>query len=402
MKYDVAVIGGGAAGMMAAGTAAGNRSVILIEQNDKLGKKLYLTGKGRCNITNNSTIEDVIKNTVVNGRFLRNSLYKFAPEAVIRFFESKGLKTVTERGDRVFPLSGKSSDVNKVLTRYLEEQNVFVQTGRVTALKKQGDSFFISTENSEILAEKVIIATGGRSYSSTGSTGDGYALAAEFGHTIISPKPSLVPLIVVPEWKSKIGRLNLRNIRIKISAGDKQLFTAFGEMEINDNSVSGPVILSASSQLRSVKGLQLSIDLKPALSEQQLDARLIRDLEKKENETLDDLLPGLIPLKLRAVILEESGLSADLKCSSINRQKRKQLVKSLKNLNLKLVDFGPFREAIITSGGVAVKEINPMTMESRLIAGLYFAGEVIDVDALTGGFNLQIAWSTGFTAGSSC
>jgi predicted Rossmann fold flavoprotein len=403
LNYDVVVIGGGPAGMMAAGKAAANsRSVLLIEKNSKLGMKLYLTGKGRCNITNNTSVEQVIDNIIVNGKFLRNVLYKFTPEDVINFFEENGLKTKIERGNRIFPVSDKSSDVIKILQRYLTKNKVEVKTGTVTDLVRSGERFTISVGQEQLTADKVVIATGGLSYSSTGSTGDGYLLAERFGHTIIQQKPSLVPMNISTLSNAKIGRLNLRNISIKIISDKDVIYTDFGEMEIMDSIVSGPVILSASSYLRSVKNCMLTIDLKPALSEKKLDARLIREFEKGSGSNIGAILNRLIPIKLKEIILEKSQIDPNNNCGTINKQKRKRLLFNLKNLSLKIDGFRPFKEAIITSGGVSVKEIDPGTMESKLAEGLFFAGEVIDADALTGGFNLQIAWSTGYSAGINC
>ena len=403
MIFDLAVIGGGPAGMMAAATAAArSKSVILLDKNPKLGKKLFLTGKGRCNLTNRASVQKVIENTTVNGKFLRNTLHKFTPEDVIKFFESNGLKISTERGNRVFPASGKSSDVIKVLTKLLTNNQVLIKQNEVKRLERRGHNFHIYLEKEPVQAHQVVIATGGMSYPSTGSDGSGYRLAAELGHTIIPQKPSLVPLLINPGWNSSIGRLNLKHVSIRIIKGNKQIYKDFGEMEISDSRLSGPLALTVSSLFRQLEGLQLVIDLKPALTEKQLDSRLIRELEKNPSESLLKMLKRIIPIKIRDVILESSGLSGEEICSKFNKEQRRKLLFSIKNLTVGLKGFADFQEAIITSGGVSVKEIDPMTMQSKLVKGLYFAGEIIDVDALTGGYNLQIAWSTGYTAGLSC
>jgi predicted Rossmann fold flavoprotein len=403
MIFDLAIVGGGPAGMMAAGTAAArSKSVILLDMNPKLGKKLFLTGKGRCNITNRASVEQVIENTIVNGKFLRNSLHKFTPLDVINFFENNGLKTLTERGNRIFPASGKSSDVIKVLIKFLNQNQVSIKQDKVKKLEKREENFHLYLENEIIKAHKVLLATGGRSYPVTGSDGSGYRLAAELGHSITPQKPSLVPLLIDPVWKSSIGRLHLKNVSIRIIKENKQIYKDFGEMEISDTRLSGPLALTVSSLFRKLDGLQLVIDLKPALTEQQLDFRLIRELEKNPSESLEKMLKRIIPIKLREVILETSGLSGEENCSTLNKTQRRKLLYSIKNLSIRLQDFADFQEAIITSGGVSVKEIDPLTMQSKLVEGLYFAGEIIDVDALTGGYNLQIAWSTGYTAGISC
>jgi len=399
----VVVVGGGPAGMIAAGMAAKtSNQVILLEKNLKLGKKLYLSGKGRCNITNNTTVENLVENTIVNGKFLKNAFYRFDCSDIIDFFVDLGLKMKTERGNRVFPQSDKSSDVIKVLQKFLNNNNVEVIYENVLEVSKNGCEFHLRTNQSVFCANEVIIATGGRSYPSTGSTGDGYRFARELGHTVTPLKPSLVPINISSNWTVKIGSLKLRNVEIRILKNDKVKYKEFGELEITDRYVTGPIILSASSNLRSVTDHKLILDLKPALSEGQLDKRLVREFDSGNRISISKVLNKIVPLKLKPVILELLEIDPNKRCNNINKIERRKLIYILKNLQLDLRGFRSYDEAIITSGGVCIDEIDPSTMESRIVKGLYFAGEIIDADALTGGFNLQIAWSTGYTAGKSC
>ncbi|KQC03069.1 MAG: hypothetical protein APR54_09700 [Candidatus Cloacimonas sp. SDB] len=403
MNYDVIIIGGGAAGMMAAGIAAAKSdSVLLLEKNPILGKKLFLTGKGRCNLTNLTTVENLIAHTVVNGKFLRNAYFKFNAEDTVKFFEELGLKTKIERGNRVFPKSDKSSDVIKYLKKYLIKNNIKIINQAAVDVTKKDNLFVVELQKRKLFSHKLILATGGRSYTLTGSTGDGHKFAEKFGHTIRQLKPSLVPIETIPAWNAVIDKLKLKNVKIKIIHHNKVVFKDFGEMEICGSTVSGPVILSASSYLKNVKNHQLIIDLKPGLTEKQLDERLIREFNQASQTKISKILNRIIPLKLKPVMLELAGIDPGEKCGEIAKSKRKQLGYSLKNLKVELSDFRSFDEAIITSGGICVDEIDPRTMESKIVKDLYFAGEIIDVDALTGGFNLQIAWSTAYTAGVSC
>lgn len=391
----VTVIGGGAAGMVAAITAAQNGAeVTLIEKNEKLGKKLYITGKGRCNLTNACDMEVFFNNIETGGKFLRSAVNAFSNEDVCSFFEQAGLKLKEERGQRIFPESDKSSDVIKTLEKELENSGVKVMLNK-------------NIRNiDEVDADAVIIATGGISYRSTGSSGDGYLFAEKLGHKIIKPIPSLVPLIVKERYVKELEGLSLRNVSVKIAKNEdaKPVFEDFGEMLFTDNGVSGPVILSASSiagrKIDAEPGAyRIFINLKPALSEKQLDARLLRDFDEFKNKAFKNSLTKLLPAKLIPVIVSLSGIDPDKKVNEINRDERKKLLKQIRELGFTIEKADSFEKAVITKGGIDTKEINPKTMESKLKDNVYFAGEVLDVDALTGGFNLQIAFSTGYAAG---
>jgi predicted Rossmann fold flavoprotein len=417
---NIVVIGGGAAGMMAAGFAAkSGKSVTLIEKNYNLGKKLLITGKGRCNITNNCEVRELIINVPVNGKFLTNVFYNFPATDVIAFFQDKGLPTKIERGNRVFPVSDRAGDVVEVLEKFMLNSSVDIIYRSVTDIKKFGNIFALRLSDNKVLrAESVIIATGGKSYPGTGSTGDGYKFAREFGHKIIPTKSSLVPIEAkfflseenLPAKDASgyvpvmaLQGLALKNAAIKILDNNgKTVYSDFGEMLFTHYGVSGPMILSASSKVCRIDNHKLSIDLKPALDEKQLDARLQRDFKLNSNKKFENILKFLVPKKLIPIIIQLSEIQPEKQVNQICKTERKKLVFLLKNLSIKLEKFRSLKEAIITSGGVDVKEINPKTMESKLVEGLYFAGEVIDCDAYTGGFNLQIAWSTGFAAGNSC
>jgi len=405
----VIIVGGGAAGMMAAIFAARNgHQVTLLEKNDKLGKKLFITGKGRCNFTNACDGEDLIKSIVTNGKFLYSAFCKFSNYDVMGFFDTLGLKYKVERGNRVFPTSDRASEVIAVLTKELERLAVKVLlNAEVMNITAKNDIFqsvvYRNTAGKivKLYADKVILATGGNSYQSTGSNGDGYRFAKALGHTITSLRPALVPLIVAEEWEKQLQGLSLRNVSVSIMNGGKQLFADFGELLFTHFGVSGPTILSASSSITSVirkKNLKLVIDLKPALSDEKLDERILRDFEEEKNKAFKNALDKLLPKKLISVVVELSGISPEKKVHSISRQERKQLVQLLKNFTMTITGVRGFNEAIITQGGVDVREISPATMESKLVKGVYFAGELIDVDAVTGGFNLQIAWSTAYVA----
>ena len=436
----IIVIGGGPAGMMAAIEASQNKEnkVILIEKMQSLGRKLLITGKGRCNITSSLPIEDFIKNTPGNGRFLYSCYQQFTNEDIIKFLNKEGLQVKEERGNRIFPVTDHSQDVLKCFTKKLKENNVEVlYNTRVKELlvnenyeeqakkineenvkksKKQSKKYEvigIKTENETILADSVILATGGKSYPLTGSTGDGYKLVEKFGHTITKIKPSLVPLeIYEKDICKELQGLSLRNIAIKITDLEKNklLYDDFGEMLFTHFGVSGPTILSSSAHLVRYKNIEekcknkiveLSIDFKPALSEKKLEARILRDFEELKNKQFKNSLDKLLPQKLIPVIVEQSGISADKKVNEITKEERKTLVKILKDFKLKIKGTRTIDEAIVTSGGIKISEIDPKTMESKLVKNLYFAGEIIDVDSYTGGFNLQIAYSTGFVAGKN-
>ena len=400
------VIGGGPAGIMAAGKAAEQgKNVVLIEKNEKLGKKLFITGKGRCNLTNACPIEEMIQNIPVNGKFLRNALFQFGNKELVEFFDKLGLETKVERGERVFPQSDKSSDVIKALSRYLEQNQVEILHQEVLRVAKP-DRFVLYLANQKKMeADKLIIATGGLSYPSTGSTGDGYDFARSLGHTITELKPSLVPLEIKEKWVSGLTGLTLKNTGICIkNQNQKKVYSDFGEMEFMPFGVSGPMVLSASAAVRDLDagGYSLWIDLKPALSEEALEARVQKDFIKYSTLAFGKSLNDLLPQKMIPVIIELSEIDDRKLVNQIRKEERKRLVWLLKNLKMEIKGYRPVSEAIITAGGVSLKEINPKTMESKIVPGLFFAGEVLDLDAYTGGFNLQIAFTTGVSAGVSC
>lgn len=407
----IIVIGGGAAGMMAAIRAAANgHQVTLLEQNEKLGKKLYITGKGRCNITNDCETEDLLKNVIRNRKFLYSAVYAFDSHMVMEFFESHGLSIKTERGGRVFPKSDHSSDVIKTLQKVLQQEKINVQLHTKAAdILIEDDSAKKVTgvrllDGKELRADNVIIATGGCSYVSTGSSGDGYRFAGSLGHTVTERRPSLVPFETAEDWVRDLQGLSLKNVTVRIQKGKKILFEDFGEMLFTHYGVSGPLLLSASSLINDYMEdmpLDMEIDLKPALMEEQLDKRVLRDFEENLNRQFKNALSKLFPTTLVPVIINLSGISAEAKINTITREQRTGFVRLIKHFPLTLQRSRGFDEAIITRGGVSVREVNPSTMESKLVSGLYFAGEVLDLDALTGGFNLQIAWSTGYLAGES-
>ncbi len=442
---QVIVIGGGAAGMMAAlqSAKAGCR-VRLIEKNEKLGKKIYITGKGRCNVTNGGDIETLFRNVITNRKFLYSAFYGFTNQDMMTLLEENGCPLKTERGNRVFPVSDKASDVTAALQRLLQsegaeimlrtkvkgllledcgEQNISLagekeetgekvlktdpasgkRSGKKKQLQQSKRCIGVVLDNGKkLFADKVIIATGGLSYPSTGSTGDGYRFAKEGGHTVTPLSPGLVPFTVEEAWAKDLQGLSLRNVNVTITDGKKTLYEEFGEMLFTHFGVSGPAVLSGSSVAAKKiqeKNLQLHIDLKPALTGEQLDERILRDFEAGRNKQFKNALGQLYPSKLIPVIVELSGIDGEKMVHSITKEERQRLAALTKNLQLTLNGLRDYNEAIITQGGVSVKEINPATMESRLVQHLYFAGEVLDADALTGGYNLQIAWSTGYAAG---
>lgn len=402
------VIGGGAAGMFAAIAAAGNgHEVHVYEKNEKLGKKLFITGKGRCNITNACDMETLFDAVVTNSKFLYSSFYGYTNQNVIDFFEQIGVKTKVERGERVFPESDHSSDVIRALEAEMRRRGVqihlYTEVRRVVS--DEGRFSFIElTDGSQIKGDACIVATGGLSYQTTGSTGDGHRFAKENGHSVTPCMPALVPMTAKEDWVPRLQGLSLRNVSAVIYDGKKRLYEEFGEMLFTHYGVSGPLMLSASSivgkKLRE-KELKLVIDLKPALSMEQLEKRVLRDFEENQNRQFKNAVGKLFPAKLIPVMIELSGIDEDKKVNIISREERQRFVSLIKNLPVTLTGLRGYNEAIITKGGVKVKEIDPGTMESKLVKGLYFAGEVLDLDAVTGGFNLQIAWSTGYAAGMS-
>lgn len=419
-KVDVLVVGGGAAGLLAAGTAAmyGAKTMI-IEKNEKLGKKLYITGKGRCNVTNAAPLSDFIANTPTNGRFLYSAFSSFSNNDLVSLLARYGVETKTERGGRVFPVSDKSSDVISALSRYALEGGTKQIRGRVKGLlfAEDGDVTngtggsenrpkicgVLLEDGRKIYARRVILATGGVSYPQTGSTGDGYRLAEESGHRVIPPRPSLVPLVTKERWVSELMGLSLRNAAIRVTnEKGKEIYRDFGEMLFTHYGVSGPMILSASARMKDfIRPYRLEIDCKPALADDALDKRILRDFTTAANKDFINSLDALLPKKLIPVVIRLSEIPPHKKIHDVTREERVRLVRLLKALPLTVTGTRPVAEAIVTSGGVDTKEINPKTMESKLVPGLYFAGELIDVDAVTGGFNLQIAFSTGYLAGES-
>ena len=406
---DVLVIGGGAAGLMAAGTAASRgKSVILIEKNRILGKKLLITGKGRCNITNAcEDVETLLENVTVNRSFLYSAFYGLN-EDTIKFFNDLGVETKVERGNRVFPVSDKSQSVVNALIGYAKKNGVRVIHDRVTEILTNDNNVVcgVKTEkNGKISANSVILATGGASYTATGSTGDGYAWASALGHKITDITPSLVPVEVEEKWAYDLMGVSLKNIEITVvNEKSKKIYTDFGELMFAHFGLTGPVILSASAHMRPMAAgkYKVFLDLKPALDEKTLDTRLLRDFQKYANRDFINSLSELIPQGLINTIVYLSGIDPRKKVNSITKEERKKLVNIIKGIEFNVTDFCPIEQAIITSGGVSVKEIDASTMESRRVKNLYFAGEIIDVDAYTGGFNLQIAFSTGRLAGQCC
>lgn len=402
----IIVIGGGPAGMIAAGFAAKNGSdVILAEKNNKLGKKLFITGKGRCNVTNASDPEELIANTPGNPYFLYSAFYTFGSDAVISFFEENGVKLKVERGKRVFPASDKSSDIIKALSGFLKKSGVRVmlETEVKELMLEGGRVKGVKTNKGELSADGVIIATGGLSYPITGSTGDGYRFAKAAGHRITKLYPSLVPLKAADGFCGELQGLSLKNISINLLVNGKSIYTDFGEMMFTHFGVTGPVVLSASRYItqRLNEKCEMIIDLKPALSDKELDARVLRDFEKYINKDFKNALDDLLPQRLIPVIIGLSGIEPEKKVNEITKAERKNLCALIKGLKITIIDTAGYNEAVITCGGVNTDEIDPSTMRSKLVDNLFFAGEVIDVDSFTGGFNLQIAFSTGYLAGNN-
>lgn len=403
----VVVVGGGPAGMMAAAAAAqAGDSVCLIEKNEKLGKKLFITGKGRCNVTNAADMDGLFANVCTNGKFLYSAFYGFSNTDVMEFLEHAGCRLKTERGDRVFPVSDHSSDVIAALQRELKKYGVeiMLNTKAVDILISPQEMAFegaVLSDGRVMKGDRGIICTGGMSYPATGSTGDGYQFAEKTGHRVVAPRPALVPLEVREPWCGQLMGLSLKNVSLRLVCGGRRVYEGFGEMLFTHFGVSGPLVLTASSYYRKADDTVLLIDLKPAMDEEQLDKRLLRDFEENRNRQFKNGLGALFPAKLIPVMVSLSGICPEKKVNEITREERRSFVKLIKNLSLTVTGTRGFEEAIITGGGVSVKDVNPSTMESRKIKGLYFAGEVLDLDALTGGFNLQIAWSTGHLAGQS-
>lgn len=402
----VVVIGGGASGMIAAIFAAKlNDKVILIEKNEKLGKKIYITGKGRCNLSNNVDPTEFLSSVITNPKFIYSSIYRFSPSDLIDFFSQNGLKLKTERGNRVFPESDKASDVTKTLEKLLSKHGVEIRLNEeVTDICAiDGKVCSVKLKDGEISCDKVIVCTGGVSYPLTGSTGDGYIFAKKFGHKIVPPKPALVGIELKGEQHLTMQGLSLKNVEMRCLLNDKVVYSDFGEMLFTHFGVSGPIVLSASSNLNKIEinKCKILIDLKPALSEKVLNDRLIRELKEANTKSISSVVRSLMPSSLVDVVLLKANVSRDVRACELTAKQRESLVFTIKNLSFDCKKLRDVKEAIVTSGGVDVSQINPKTMESKIVSGLYFAGEVIDVDAYTGGFNLQIAFSTGYVAGNS-
>lgn len=405
----VLIVGGGAAGMLASIFAARNgNEVHVFEKNEKLGKKLFITGKGRCNLTNACDMDTLFSSVVTNDKFLYSSFYGYTNQDVMDFFESLGLQIKVERGNRVFPASDHSSDVIKVLEKEMKAQGVQIHLYQtVTQIAKKDGRFAALklADGTVVEGDACILCTGGMSYQTTGSTGDGYRFAKAIGHKVTELRPSLVPIETKEYFVPELMGLSLKNVETRILDGKKVLYQDFGEMLFTHYGVSGPLILSASAyigkELSEKKELKLSIDLKPSLSEEQLDARVLREFEANHNKQFKNAIGGLFPSKLVPVMIAESGIDSEKKVNVISKEERQGFVHLIKNFEMTLIRLRDYKEAIITQGGINVKEVNPSTMESKLVEGVYFAGELLDLDAVTGGFNLQIAWSTAYAAGSN-
>ena len=406
---DVIIIGGGPAGMMAAGTAAERKKeVILFEKNKKLGKKLYITGKGRCNLTNKSDVKNLLDHVVNNRSFLYSAFYTMDSQRLIRFFEDLGLKTKVERGSRVFTKSDKASDVNKALKKYLRQNEVKIIHKEIIDIISKNNKVVkvLTADQQEYKCNSLILAAGGFTYQATGSTGQAYKMAEKLGHEIKELYPSLVGLDLHESYETKhLEGLSLKMVKIKIKTSSNEvIYQDFGDLIFTNTGVSGPIILSASSQFKNIKDKNyiLSIDLKPALDKNKLDRRLQRDFSKYANKDFKNSLDDLLPQKIIPIFLRRIGIDLRKKVNQITQEERQKIISLFKQFNFTIKDYNSFDQAIITSGGIKVDQINPQTMQSKIIEGLYFAGEIIDVDALTGGYNLHIAFSTGYLAGLNC
>lgn len=405
MKEKIAIIGAGPSGILAAGTASlRGKDVYLIEKNKKIGKKLYITGKGRCNITNALPIEEFFEFIVTNKNFLYSSLYSFTNENLIDFLNKYNIDTKIERGNRIFPKSDRSSDIIKALNKFLKESNVnLLLETEVKEIIKNDNNFNLITNRGNLEFNKVILATGGISYQPTGSTGDGFKFSEKLGHKIIDLKASLVPIELKNSFIKELQGLSLRNVTLNTYEKEKKVHSEFGEMVFTHYGISGPIVLTTSSYIHKYnqEHINFTIDLKPALNSIKLDERILRDFELYNNKQFKNSLNDLLPQKIIPIIIESSKINPEKVVHQITKSERDYLVKTIKNMHLEFKTLRPIEEAIITSGGIHVKDINPSTMESQIVDNLFFAGEMIDVDALTGGFNLQIAFSTGFLAGNN-
>ncbi|MDU5466269.1 MAG: NAD(P)/FAD-dependent oxidoreductase [Peptoniphilus harei] len=391
----IVIIGGGPAGMMCAIKAAENHGVTIFEKNEKLGKKLFITGKGRCNLTNYCDEREFLKNMVNNSNFMYSSIYSFSPFTTYYYFEELGLPLKVERGNRVFPLSDKSSDVIKAYEKKLKDLGVKVHLNfEIKSIEKVGEEFIL---NGREKFDKVVIATGGISYKLTGSTGDGYKFAKNFGHKIISQVPGLIGINLKNNFS--LAGLTLKNVELKVIKDKKIISNEFGEMLFTHRGISGPIVLTTSSKINRLKDFEMFLDLKPALEPEKLDARILRDFSENQNKNIENVMKSLLPKDLISYVLYSAGISGDEKVNQITKIERENLVKTIKNFELKFDSLDDIDRAIVTSGGIDVKDIDPKTMESKKVSGLYFIGEVLDLDGLTGGFNIQIANSTGYSCG---